>query len=74
MSDTSHGVGGLSFDKSKRALPAEAGVAIALVMIVVAFELLGRVLSFRTDSHAPLLFHKGGYALAGPHPEQPARG
>ena len=36
--------------------------------------LLGRVLSFRTDSHAPLLFHKGGYALAGPHPDQPARG
>lgn len=44
MSDTSHGVGGLSFDKSKRGLPAEAGVAIALVLIVLAFELLGRLL------------------------------
>ncbi|AUH33037.1 ABC transporter permease [Paracoccus tegillarcae] len=44
MSDTSQGVGGLDFDKSKRALPGEVGVAIALVLIVVAFELLGRIL------------------------------
>lgn len=44
MSDTSHGVGGLSFDQSRRGLPAEAGVAIALVLIVVVFELLGRIL------------------------------
>lgn len=35
---------------------------------------LGRVISFRTEPRAPLLFHKGAYALAGPHPDQPARG
>ena len=63
MSDTSHGVGGLSFDKSKRALPAEAGVAIALVMIVVAFELLGRVLMhdsflFNTRENVPGIFNQ----------------
>lgn len=44
MSETSHGVGGLTFDARKRALPPEAGVAIALVLIVAAFELLGRLL------------------------------
>ena len=43
MSDTSHGVGGLGFDRRRR-LPSEAGIAIALVLIVVVFELLGRVL------------------------------
>ncbi|MDP0927149.1 ABC transporter permease [Paracoccus onubensis] len=44
MPDTSHGVGGLSFEQSKPGLPAEAGVAIALALIVVVFELLGRIL------------------------------
>ena len=43
MSDTSHGIGGLSFDQRKRVLPPEFGVAIALVLIVAVFELLGRV-------------------------------
>lgn len=43
MSDTSHGIGGLSFDPRKRVLPPEFGVAIALVLIVAVFELLGRV-------------------------------
>ncbi|WP_112310827.1 flavin reductase family protein [Pseudogemmobacter bohemicus] len=36
--------------------------------------LIGRVLSFATEGHAPLLFHKGAYALASPHPDQPPRG
>ncbi|NSY40413.1 ABC transporter permease [Leisingera sp. ANG59] len=44
MADQSHGIGGLTFDTSKRSLPPEAGVAIALVLIVVVFELLGRFL------------------------------
>lgn len=44
MAEQSHGTGGLTFDASKRRLPPEAGVAIALVVIVVAFELLGRYL------------------------------
>jgi inositol transport system permease protein len=44
MADSSHGTGGLTFDISKRSLPPEAGVAIALVLIVIVFELLGRLL------------------------------
>ncbi len=44
MADSSHGTGGLTFDTSKRSLPPEAGVAIALVLIVIVFELLGRLL------------------------------
>ena len=42
MALTKQGIGGLTFDSSKRKLPPEAGVAIALVLIVVIFELLGR--------------------------------
>ncbi len=41
MTDTTHGIGGLTFDPKKRALPPEIGVAIALVLIVLAFEVLG---------------------------------
>ena len=44
MAEATHGIGGLTFDASKRSLPPEAGVAIALVLIVVTFEVLGRVL------------------------------
>ena len=44
MAEASHGIGGLTFDTSKRSMPPEAGVAIALVLIVVVFELLGRFL------------------------------
>ena len=33
--------------------------------------LLGRVLAFGTDPQPPLLFHKGAYGLAGPHPDHP---
>lgn len=42
MALTTQGIGGLTFDSSKRKLPPEAGVAIALVLIVIIFELLGR--------------------------------
>ncbi len=63
MSHTSDGVGGLSFDRSKRGLPAEAGVAVALVLIVVAFELLGRLLMhdsflFNTRENVPGIFNQ----------------
>ena len=44
MAEASHGIGGLTFDASKRNLPPEAGVFIALVLIVVVFEVLGRLL------------------------------
>lgn len=48
MTDTMHGIGGLTFDPKKRALPPELGVALALVLIVAIFEILGRV--FMQDS------------------------
>jgi inositol transport system permease protein len=43
MAQTSHGIGGLTFDASRRSWPPEAGVFIALVLIVVVFEVLGRL-------------------------------
>jgi inositol transport system permease protein len=43
MAHSTHGTGGLAFDASKRARPQELNVLIALVTIVAAFELLGRV-------------------------------
>ena len=43
MAHSTHGTGGLAFDASKRARPQELNVFIALVVIVAAFELLGRV-------------------------------
>ncbi len=43
MATTSHGVGGLTFDSKKRAWPPEAGVFLALILIVIVFELLNRL-------------------------------
>ena len=43
---TQHGVGGLVYDKSKRAWPNEANVFIALILIIVAFEALGQLLPY----------------------------
>jgi len=37
------GVGGLKYDTSKRAWPAEINVFFALILIVAAFEILGRL-------------------------------
>ena len=42
------GVGGLTYDKSKRSWPPELNVFAALVLIVLAFELIGRF--FLNDS------------------------
>lgn len=44
MAKADSGVGGLKYDASKRALPPEVNVFIALVLIVAAFEILGRLL------------------------------
>src|SRR5210317_1964181 len=44
MTDTSHGIGGLTFDKSKRAWPNEMNILLALIIIIVIFEILGQVL------------------------------
>lgn len=43
MAQAAHGLGGLKYDPAKRERPQELNVFIALVAIVVAFELLGRV-------------------------------
>ena len=44
MTGTSHGVGGLTFDPSKRARPPELNVFFGLILIVLAFEVLGWLL------------------------------
>lgn len=54
MSDTTHGIGGLKFDKSKRSWPNEVNVFIALVALIIVFEALGAWLmgqSFLFDSN-----------------------
>lgn len=53
MTDDTHGTGGLTYDKSKRTWPNELNVFIALVLIVLIFEILGQVVvdnSFLFDS------------------------
>ena len=49
MSDTSQGTGGLTFDKTKRSWPSEFNVLLALVIIIVIFEILGQVLPYMKD-------------------------
>ena len=44
MAHAAHEIGGPTFEMSKRSLPPEAGVFAALVLIVIAFEVLGRLL------------------------------
>lgn len=46
MSDTSHGTGGLTFDQSKKAWPNEMNIFLALIIIIVIFEILGQVLPY----------------------------
>jgi len=43
MADTSHGTGDLVFDKSKRSWPNELNILLALVIIIVIFEIIGQV-------------------------------
>ncbi|PUB14285.1 ABC transporter permease [Yoonia sediminilitoris] len=43
MADTSHGTGGLTFDKSKRTWPNEMNILLALIIIIVVFELIGQL-------------------------------
>jgi inositol transport system permease protein len=63
MAETSHGIGGLTFDASRRSFPSEFGVFIALVLIVVVFEVLGRLLMhdsflFNTRENVDTLFNE----------------
>ncbi len=43
MAGTEAGIGGLTYDASRKAWPAELNVFIALVAIVAAFEIMGRI-------------------------------
>ena len=43
MSDTSHGTGGLTYDKTKRQWPNELNVLGALILIIIIFEILGAI-------------------------------
>ena len=57
MAKNSEGVGGLKYDAAKRSWPPEMNVFLALVLIVVAFETLGRLFigdSFLFNSRADL--------------------
>jgi inositol transport system permease protein len=58
LANTDNGVGGVNFVRSKRSWPAELNVLISLVIIVAAFEILGRIilgesflLNNRSDIH-----------------------
>ncbi|MDG2403890.1 MAG: ABC transporter permease, partial [Paracoccaceae bacterium] len=46
MADTGHGTGGLTFDKSKRTWPNELNILLALIIIIVIFELLGQIMPY----------------------------
>lgn len=48
MAHPTHGIGGLTYDPAKKAKPPELNVFLALVLIVVAFETIGRL--FMGDS------------------------
>jgi len=63
MSESSPGVGGLTFDKSRRTRPPELNVFAALVLITVVFEVLGRVLMdnsflFNTRDNVDAIFNE----------------
>ncbi len=49
MADTSHGTGGLTFDTTKRSWPNEMNILLALIIIIVIFEILGQILPYMND-------------------------
>jgi inositol transport system permease protein len=62
MTVTSHGVGGLTFDATKRTWPPEANVLVALILIILVFEVLNRIdggsFLFNTRANATSLFNQ----------------
>ena len=61
--NASHGVGGLAFDASKRALPPELNVFLALILIVAVFEGLGWLVMddsflFNTRENSDAIFNE----------------
>ncbi len=62
MAEASHGLGGLKYDPTKKARPPELNVFIALILIVAAFEVLGRLIHgdsflFNTRENVDTLFN-----------------
>ncbi|RWM69001.1 MULTISPECIES: ABC transporter permease [Mesorhizobium] len=63
MAQTTHGVGGLTYDAKKRTWPAEFNVFLALIILVGAFELIGRVFLgdsflFNTRANVDTIFNE----------------
>ncbi len=63
MSRVNHGVGGLSYDSSKREWPNEINILIALIAIIATFEILGRLIYgdsflFNTRENVGTLFNE----------------
>ena len=59
----SHGIGGLTYDARKRSWPNELNILLALVIIVIAFELMGRLVMgdsflFNTRPNIDTLFNE----------------
>jgi inositol transport system permease protein len=54
MEDTSQGTGGLTFDKSKRSWPNEMNILLALIIIIVIFEILGQALPLHEGPKLPV--------------------
>ncbi|SDX85728.1 monosaccharide ABC transporter membrane protein, CUT2 family [Ruegeria halocynthiae] len=46
MADSTEGIGGLKYDKTKRAWPNELNIFFALIAIVLIFEALGQILPY----------------------------
>jgi inositol transport system permease protein len=62
MAQTTHGVGGLTFDASRRHRPPELNILLGLVLIVAVFETLGWLLMgdsflFNTRENATSIFN-----------------
>ncbi|THD83517.1 ABC transporter permease [Aliigemmobacter aestuarii] len=63
MAQTTHGIGGLAYDPTKRTRPPELNVLAALILIILAFEVLGRMFIgdsflFNTRENIDTLFNE----------------
>jgi inositol transport system permease protein len=62
MAETTQGVGGLTYDRSKRAWPPEMNVLLALIGIILVFEILNRLQGgsflFNTRDNLDTLFNE----------------
>jgi inositol transport system permease protein len=68
MSNTSLGVGGVAFDTKKRHWPPELNVLLALVLLVAAFEIMGRLFLhdsflFNTRANVDAIFNQARLSI-----------